>query len=104
MSPSNKVDLIYLTCNRLEFTRFTFRAMLHNTAWQFVRRFIWYDAQSVDGTAQFFCSVADQIPVDTSFRIGNYSGPAEAIKDYLADDPAEIYCRVDNDTVVPAHW
>ncbi len=53
MTDQRSVDLLYLACNRLEFTQETFTALIANTDWQLVHELFVYDDGSQDGTREW---------------------------------------------------
>lgn len=108
-----KVDILFLAHNRLEFTKATLRALLINTNWSKVGRFIVYDDASTDGT---YAYLSEYLPLITGeytkipraeFKSGVYGGPVSVMNDYLAKlDPhsSQIFAKVDSDTMLPPGW
>lgn len=96
------IDLIYLAFNRLEMTRATLTALLDNTEWNLVRKFIIYDEGSSDGTREYLQSTKYPHPASLIFR--KIGGPVAITKHYLAHAPAEIFAKIDNDTMLPPFW
>lgn len=98
------VDILFLTHNRLEFTKATWMALLRTTAWSRVRFVHWYDDDSIDGTAEFIEETKDACPVPMFLHRGTYGNPVAVMVDYLRGDPSEIFAKIDNDTLVPQYW
>lgn len=99
------IDILFLSCNRLEFTRASIVALIANTDWSQVGRVIVYDDSSEDGTREFLESL--RFPVETEFRPGIYGSPVRVMIDYLCSIPSErdvTFCKVDNDTMLPPGW
>lgn len=98
------LDVLFLTYNRLEFTRLTLALLLRHTDWARVRQLVVIDDGSEDGTIAY---VRDVLALSTvAYRIvttGNRS-PVEAMARYLGDDPAEWFAKIDNDVCVPDGW
>ncbi len=98
------VDILYLTHNRLEFTKATWLALMKNTPWNKVRYVHWYDDHSTDGTAEFIEDMKQLCPVPLFMHEGRYGNPVAVMVDYLTGNPSEIFAKVDNDTLVPTYW
>lgn len=102
---SSYCDILFLTCNRLAYTKATLAALIAHTDWSAVRNFVWYDDNSTDETADFHRLIHKSIPVDTVFRRGVYGSPVVVMRDYLkSGNTAPLFAKIDNDTLVPAHW
>jgi glycosyltransferase involved in cell wall biosynthesis len=98
------VDLIYLTHNRLEYTKATWMSLMRNTAWSRVRYVHWYDDGSTDGTLDYIEASKDACPVPLFVHHGRYGNPVAVMADYLRGDPSEVWAKIDNDTLVPQYW
>lgn len=99
------IDLLFLGCNRLAFTRASTAALLVNTDWRQVDRIILYDDSSTDGTAEYLESL--RFPVEHEFRPGTYGSPVSVMIDYLMGIPPERDCtfaKIDSDVVTPPGW
>ena len=96
------IDLIYLAFNRLEFTKASMSALIANTEWNLVRKFIIYDDGSTDGTWEYLQALKYPYPANLIFR--KIGGPVAITKHYLAHGPAEMFAKIDNDTMVPPCW
>ncbi len=102
--PSARVDLMYLACNRLEFTRETFTTLAAHTDWPLVRRLSVYDDGSVDGTREWLESRLPELPVATRFRRTRFGSPVDAMNDFIRAAKAPVLAKLDNDTMVPHGW
>lgn len=97
------IDILYLAHNRLEFTRASLSALITNTDWSMVSRLLIYDDGSTDGTVEYLDSV--KYPLEPDFMLGKFGGPVAIMNDYLSGrQPAEIFAKIDNDTMVPPCW
>lgn len=96
------IDLIFLAFNRLEFTKASMAALIANTEWNLVRKFIVYDDGSTDGTREYLKSA--QYPHAAELIFKKIGGPVAITKHYLAHAPAEIFAKIDNDTMLPPFW
>src|SRR5262245_55562958 len=72
------VDLLYLACNRLEFTQETFATLLVNTDWHYVRELFVCDDGSVDGTRQWLDKNAPSAPVPLRMLHTSFGSPVTA--------------------------
>lgn len=96
------IDLIYLTYNRLEFTKASLSAMIANTDWSQVKKVYAYDDGSIDGTREYVKSV--EFPTDVEFIFSRMGGPVAVMNNYLRRSQQEIFAKVDNDTMLPPYW
>jgi hypothetical protein len=98
-----KIDLIFLAFNRIEYTRAVMEAMIANTEWDLVRCACLYDDGSTDGTRTYLESV--KLPVETKLLYARFGGPVAIMGHYmLSGSPAEVYAKIDNDTMLPPNW
>lgn len=105
------IDLLYVSYNRLLYTRATFAALLRYTNWNLVRKLYVHDDGSTDGTWEYLLRAINDVPepaisVLHGTRLG---GPVDAMNWYLdqhEDDgaPLEIFGKVDNDMIVCPYW
>lgn len=96
------IDIIYPTFNRLEFTKESMKAMLANTDWAQVRKIVIYDDGSTDGTREYLKAV--KYPVKAEFVFSKLGGPVAITNHYLKSKPAELFAKIDNDTMLPPYW
>jgi hypothetical protein len=109
VEPVRQVDILYVSCNRLEFTIQSFEALIANTAWGRVRKLFIADDDSTDGTAEYLRDHWRYIPVPVALNEGRFGGPVAAMNWYLdetAEDPdaPDIWAKIDNDFVVCPGW
>lgn len=99
------IDILYLTRNRLGFTKASLAALIRNTAWRDVERLLLYDDQSEDETRDYLRSIA--YPAKAEFRFGAFGSPVAVMNHYLtgidATEP-RLFAKIDNDTMVPPGW
>ena len=96
------IDLLYLTFNRLEFTKRSLSSLLANTNWSLVNRLVIYDDGSTDGTLEQAAAVSCPKPVE--IRAGSYGSPVAIMNDFLDRDPAALFAKIDNDVMLPSGW
>src|SRR5689334_5468083 len=99
-----RVDLLYLACNRLEFTRETFTTLLETTEWGLVNELFIYDDGSIDGTREWLESVVPQVPAKARFVKTNFGSPVTAMIDCMRLSSAPILMKTDNDAMLPPRW
>ncbi len=98
------IDILFLSHNRLAFTRASLEALITNTQWDRVKRFVWYDDDSCDGTLDLYEDFQSAIPVPVHFWPGQYGSPVTIMNAHLRDDPTPIFAKIDNDVLVPKYW
>lgn len=96
------IDLLFLSHNRLEFTRASVDALIANTDWSKVRLVRVHDDRSTDGTREYLESV--EWPVDREFRFRHLGGPVAVMAQYIADHPGQDFAKIDNDVLLPPGW
>lgn len=90
------VDIVFPASSRPEFTAVSIKALVANTDWSLVRRFILY----TDGAE----------PINSAMvAYGEYvteklGGPVAIMKHWLGQNGAEVMAKIDNDVVVPPGW
>lgn len=97
-------DILFLTHNRLEFTKACFNSLLVHTDWSKVDRFVWYDDASIDSTQFLFSALHPSIPVPAVYRPGHYGNPVAVMRHYLNNNPADIFVKIDNDVMLCDYW
>jgi len=102
------VDILYVSFNRLEYTRETFSALLEHTDWDEVAGLFVADDRSTDGTAAYLADAIADVPdrVVVHMNSGKFHGPVAAMNWYLdhASPGVEMFAKVDNDMVVCPGW
>jgi hypothetical protein len=102
---SGMIDLLFLTHNRIEFTKASLTALIANTNWREVKTLILYDDDSSDGTREYLNGI--KCPSRIERRYGKYGSPVAVMNDYLCGlDPCDnrMFGKIDNDTMVPPRW
>ncbi len=98
------VDLLYLACNRLEFTRETFGALVRNTDWDLVRELVVYDDGSVDGTCEWLAEHVRDVGASVKFARTGFGSPVAAMSDFIAAARSPMLAKCDNDAMYPPGW
>lgn len=104
MPERGSVDLLYLACNRLEFTRETFTTLVANTDWQYVHELFVYDDGSIDGTREWLEANAPQAPASVRFIRSRFGSPVACMVDFIQSAGAPILAKTDNDAMLPPGW
>src|SRR5712691_945187 len=104
MSADGCVDLLYLACNRLEFTQETFQTLLTTTDWPLVHELFVYDDGSQDGTREWLEAHLPQAPVATRLVRTHFGSPVAAMGHFIAAARAPILAKTDNDAMLPPAW
>jgi glycosyltransferase involved in cell wall biosynthesis len=98
------VDLLYLACNRLEFTQETFTTLLATTDWRYVHELFVYDDGSQDGTCEWLAREIVKAPVLRRFVQTRFGSPVAAMAHFIEAAQAPILAKSDNDTLLPPGW
>ncbi|HXU35896.1 MAG TPA: glycosyltransferase [Blastocatellia bacterium] len=104
MLEDRSVDLLYLACNRLEFTIETFTTLLMNTDWRFVNTLFVYDDGSRDGTREWLEANAERAPAPLCFTKTNFGSPVAAMVHFIETAQAPMLAKCDNDAMLPPGW
>lgn len=97
------IDILYLAFNRIEFTRATLEAMRENTDWSQVRRIVLCDDGSTDGTARLISNTSFPCITERIFTAAR--SPVSIMNKFIIEmKPAEIFAKIDNDTMLPPGW
>lgn len=99
------IDILYLAHNRLEFTQATMEALIANTNWRLVDRFVIYDDNSIDGTREFIDGL--DFWKAREVRHGTYGSPVQVMIDFLSSvspHDRKPFAKIDSDTMVPRGW
>jgi glycosyltransferase involved in cell wall biosynthesis len=101
-----KVDVLFVSWNRLAYTAASFAALAANTNWSLVERLWLADDGSEDGTRELLAKLVDGIEAPHAWVPAPFGGPVQAVNRYLPNrsDCAEAFAKVDNDTVVCPGW
>jgi len=98
------VDIMYLACNRLEFTKASFEAMRDNTDWFYCHSLWVYDDGSTDGTREYLEEAIKTIPTDRVFIKSNFGGPIGPMQHFVTHATSPYLAKIDNDTMLPDSW
>jgi GT2 family glycosyltransferase len=96
-----KIELLFLTCNRLHYTKLSLPALLSDPTEEF--SLIIWDNASTDGTEEYLASVEDPRIVKKVFSRENVGGD-QAIKDGLSTSSADLVGIVADDMLVTPGW
>lgn len=96
-----KIELLFLTCNRLHYTKLSLPALLSDPTEEF--SLIIWDNASTDGTEEYLASVEDPRIVKKVFSRENVGG-YQAIKDGLSTSSADLVGIVADDMLVTPGW
>jgi GT2 family glycosyltransferase len=99
-----RVDLLYLACNRLAFTRETFAALLANTGWKHVHELFVYDDGSSDGTREWLEEAIERVPTTHRMVRTRFGSPVAAMAHFIESASAAMLAKTDNDAMLPAGW
>lgn len=101
---SQSVDLLYLACNRLEFTQETFAALVANTDWEYIHELFVYDDGSTDGTREWLEQALPQVPARARLVKTNFGSPVTAMVHFIESATAPMLAKTDNDAMLPPAW
>lgn len=93
-------EILYLTHNRLEYTRASLSALGRNTNWDLVSRVQFFDDRSEDGTREFVKGYAAGDPVIE----GTWNSPVDAMAEFFRGSTAELVAKIDSDVMLPPGW
>jgi hypothetical protein len=98
-----KVDVLYLCHGRLEFTKASLPALLRNTDWSRVGKFVVYNDAAPDhpATYEYLRGLDDD---RIKLRDTNCGSPVGVMNHFLARSKAKLFAKIDNDIVVPEGW
>lgn len=98
------VDVMFLACNRFEFTCETFGALLANTDWALVNELHVYDDGSVDGTRAWLSERLADVPCRARLVDARWGSPVMAMGQFIESATAPMLAKVDNDAMMPPGW
>jgi GT2 family glycosyltransferase len=98
------VSLMFLACNRLEFTQESFKALLANTDWPLVSELHVYDDQSSDGTREWLDRRLADVPCPARLTAVAFGSPVDAMAHFIDNAGAPMLAKVDNDAMMPPGW
>ena len=96
-----KISLVFMTYNRLEYTKLALKALLADVSEEFSLT-IW-DNGSSDGTREFLKTVEDRRIANVVFSKDN-CGQAYVTNKVWTESDADLVGKVDNDCMVTAGW
>lgn len=100
------IDVLYLTWNRLAYTKKTLPMLIENTDWSLVNRLLLYDDGSTDGTLRYLREQLEHVPVPTRLIVTKeLRSPVRTMLDYLnLEETTTVFAKIDNDITVPPGW
>jgi hypothetical protein len=90
------IDILYLAHKRPEFTRASLDALLKNTDWSRARLIVYTDGVPL--------SRDWAPPPSVCVLTAHYGGPVAIMNTHLWATKAELFAKIDNDTIVPPGW
>jgi hypothetical protein len=105
-----KVDIIFPARGRNEFTRLSLKALMANTNWELVEELrlfgditgqAWEQASTVQHLSDIVCLRG---PRRRSLSLDAYGSPVAIMNAVLSKAGAEVFAKIDNDTMVPPGW
>jgi hypothetical protein len=102
---AERVEILYLAWNRLDYTGTSWHHLMASTEWQLVEKLTVYDDGSDDGTQEFLRErVAEFDRCDVEMRVTNLRSPVAVMNHFLAEQRAPLFAKIDNDIAVPPGW
>ena len=104
------IDILFVSKNRLAYTRESFHALVANTDWDQVSGLFLADDDSTDGTLAFLTEAADEFEtnygVPVELRKGRIGGPVAATNWAVSSRSvdADRMAKIDNDVIVCPGW
>lgn len=98
------VDLLYIACNRLEFTKETFSTLILSTEWDLVRELTVIDDGSTDGTFEFLQEAIKRVSASHRLLQTKIGSPSGVTKYFFENSVAPILAKLDNDAMYPPGW
>lgn len=99
------IEMLFLACNRAEFTKASLKALFANTNWGKVSKLLVYDDASENGAREYLGGL--KYPISAELRFGSYGSPVAIMNDYLcrmSPHDRRIFAKIDNDVIVPPGW
>jgi len=101
---NDEIDILFLTCNRIEFTRAAFETLIRNTDWDLVTTLHLFDDGSTDGTVEYLRAAAVRVPAKVNMVCGKWRCPLVALLRCVKESTARYIAKIDNDVICPPHW
>lgn len=99
-----KLDILFLSWNRFQFTKFSWEMLMANTDWSLVSNLVVWDDGSEDGTAEWLHERVPSAPVPATFRSDSLRSPPAIMNRYISQSQVDVFAKIDNDIVVPPGW
>lgn len=98
------IDILYITFNRIAYTRLTLPALIKNAGTTFSLTIV--DNGSTDGTVEYLKRIKKKhSPIIRDLILnGSNRGISEPTNKFWKTSKAEFLGKVDNDTLVPENW
>lgn len=98
------VDILYLTYNRLAYTKVTLPALIENAGADFALTIV--DNGSTDGTVEYLAEFSRRHPkqIKHTYFLEKNMGISPPTNAFWRASRAEFLGKVDNDTLVPPNW
>ncbi len=101
LSENPSVGIIYLTYNRLYYTKKTLPALLNSSKYPFKVRIV--DNGSTDGTVEFLKGL-NHPNIEKIIYNNTNKGLVQPTKQFWKETKAELIGKIDNDILVPQNW
>jgi len=99
------VDLLFLTHNRLEFTKASLDALYRNTEWKRVSGLWLFDDASEDGTLELVAAFSNRPGLPKTVMVaGTFGSPIEAMREFFQVAGTELVVKIDSDVMLPPGW
>lgn len=106
LSSGDKIDVLYCSHNRLEYTKITFPKVLEQC--QNVRKLWIRDDASIDGTFEFIESTLKnsiaKLKCQVDIKQGTYGNSVDQMNELVEGSDADFFIKIDNDILIPEDY
>jgi hypothetical protein len=97
-------DIMFLTHNRLEFTRASLGTLLEHTNPRLVGKLSFFDDRSSDGVLQLLQDRSSSLPFPCELRQGSWCSPVDAMAEFFRAARGPLVAKIDSDVMLPPGW